>query len=250
MQIYKHIPIITAQPTKADFSTVPHFLYNFAKNDYNLSFGKWLKMLQNTLLQIKDRNVIIVGGTMMYAYLLLNGYSNIPEIPDSIRKGAENLYNEVGHDSFLQIVKERDDQTPQDKQRVIYNYCLLEHTGFGLHYYKSLPQTKFFNKGDVEIIIPQKTRAEVYQACDNRFIDMIQNGLIEEVDSVMNMRHLPIKRATGFINIANYISGNMTKDDMINKCQQETRNYAKRQIIWLRKFAKECLLDINQIKNL
>ena len=252
MQIYKHIPIITAQPTVVDVQEIPHFLYGFAQNDYNLSFGKWATMLRQTIddVQSKGFESIIVGGTMMYAYMLLNGYSQIPEIPDEMRLEMNQMYDAIGHDDFLQMVQSLDVNTPQDRQRLVYNYCLLKVSSKGLEYYKTLPQIKFFKENEIEIIIPQKTRAEVYETCNGRFLDMITHGLFEEIDAVKHCIPLPIKRATGFVYIVHYLNGNISKEEMIEKCQQETRNYAKKQIIWLRKFANEGLIDISAIKNL
>jgi tRNA dimethylallyltransferase len=252
MQIYKDIPIITAQPTKKDISEIPHFLYGFAENNYNFSFGRWVQMLKETLLQVNNLGYepIIVGGTMMYAYLLLSGYSDIPEVPDDIRQKANELYDEIGHEEFLRIVEEKDINTPKDKQRLVYNYTLLEVSGYGLNYYATLPQIQIFQKDEIEIIIPQKTRQEVYKTCNGRFLDMLNDGLVEEIESVINDQLLPIKRATGFYYIVEYLKGVITKQEMIEKSQQETRNYAKRQIIWLRKFAKEHLISLNLINNL
>ena len=75
-----------------------------------------------------------------------------------------------------------------------------------------------------------------------RFLDMISDGLFEEVKSVMEFADSPIKRATGFHCITQHFSGEIDYSQMVEKCQQETRNYAKKQIMWLRKMAKEDLL--------
>lgn len=251
MQIYKEIPIITAQPNKNDLQKVPHFLYGFAESDYNLSFGKWSQMLRTIVNEVQKRfEPIIIGGTMMYAYLLLKGYSQIPDVPDDVRISAQNLYKNIGHDEFLKIVEVKDKNTPKDKQRLIYNYCLLEVSGNSLEYYSNLPQIKFFNEGDVEVIIPRKTRQEVYQTCNSRFLDMISDGLLEEIEQVLPREELPIKRATGFPYVAKYLRGEISKEEMIEKSQQETRNYAKKQIIWLRKMAKEGFISGESIKDL
>lgn len=252
MQIYKNIPIITAQPSKKDQTDVKHFLYGFAEDDYNLSFGNWIKMLQNILIECENQNIepIILGGTMMYAYLLLKGFSDIPAISITTKQKADELYNEIGHEEFLHLTQKLDANTPQDKQRLLYNYCLITSFGNTLSYYSTLPQIKIFKENEIQIIIPEKTRQQVYEVCNNRFLDMINDGLIEEVESVMQSSHLPIKRATGFVYIKDYILGYISKELMIEKSQQETRNYAKRQIIWLRKFAKEGIIYNNTISNL
>lgn len=252
MQIYREIPIITAQPTVSDQTSVPHYLYGFAENGYNLSFGKWVKKLKEVIKDVHSKGLesIIVGGTMMYAYMLLNGYSEIPEIPDELRLETNKMYESIGHDEFLKIALELDAKTPKDRQRLVYNYCLLKVSGKNLHYYKTLPQIKVFKKNEVEVIIPQKTREQVYKTCNNRFLDMIKDGLLDEIEAVKHLTHLPIKRATGFTYIVNYLDGKISKQEMIEKSQQETRNYAKRQIIWLRKFANEALIDVLSIQNL
>jgi tRNA dimethylallyltransferase len=243
MQIYKSIPIITAQPSVEDLAKVPHKLYGFATNDYNLSFGKWLEIMQTEVENAKNNGLtpIIVGGTMMYSYMLLNGFSPIPEIIEEIRNSTHKLYEEIGHDEFILQTKKIDINTPQDKQRLIYNHCLILQTGKTLLEYSLLPQKKVF-EGQIEVIIPKKTRKQVYEICNSRFLDMIKDGLFEEVKSVMEFANLPIKRATGFPYILQHFNGEIDYAQMVEKCQQETRNYAKKQIMWLRKMAKEDLL--------
>ena len=243
MQIYKSIPIITAQPSIEDLAKVPHKLYGFATNDYNLSFGKWLQIMQTEVKNAKNNGFtpIIVGGTMMYAYMLLNGFSPIPEISDEVRNSAHKLYEAVGHEEFLDITKKMDGETPHDKQRLIYNHCLILQTGKSLVQYSLLPQTKLF-AGEIEVVIPNKTRKQVYDVCNSRFLDMIKDGLFDEVKSVMEFTNSPIKRATGFPYIIQHFNAEIDYNQMVEKCQQETRNYAKKQIMWLRKMAKENLL--------
>ncbi len=243
MQIYKSIPIITAQPSVEDLAKVPHRLYGFATNNYNLSFGKWIQMLQTEVENAKNNGLtpIIVGGTMMYSYMLLNGFSPIPEISDETRNSAHELYEKIGHDEFLLQTQKMDGETPHDKQRLIYNHCLILQTGRTLLEYSSLPQKKVF-EGQIEVIIPKKTRKQVYDICNSRFLDMIHDGLFEEVKSVMEFVECPIKRATGFPYILQHFNGEIDYAQMVEKCQQETRNYAKKQIMWLRKMAKEDLL--------
>ncbi len=251
MQIYKSIPIITAQPSIEDLAKVPHKLYGFATNNYNLSFGRWAKMVELEVQNARAKGLIpiIIGGTMMYAYMLLNGFSPIPEINDSIRNCANALYAQIGHDEFLNITQKMDDKTPNDKQRLIYNHCLILQTGKSLTQYSLLPQQKMF-EGEIEVIIPRKTRKNVYDACNGRFLDMIDDGLFDEVKSVMEFANLPIKRATGFCYVARYLNGEMPFDAMVDKSQQETRNYAKKQIMWLRKMAKEGLIVPDAIQDL
>ncbi len=243
MQIYKSIPIITAQPSVEDLAQVPHKLYGFAPNDYNLSFGKWLQIMQTEVKNAQSQGLvpIIVGGTMMYAYMLLNGFSPIPEISDEVRNSAHELYEMIGHEEFLLQTQQMDDKTPHDKQRLIYNHCLVLQTGKSLAQHSLSPQTKLF-EGQIEVIIPKKTRKQVYDICNSRFLDMIKDGLFDEVKSVMEFANAPIKRATGFPYILQHFNGEIDYNQMVEKCQQETRNYAKKQIMWLRKMAKENLL--------
>lgn len=244
MQIYKEIPIITAQPNKADMRSIPHLLYGFAESGDHFSFGKWVKLMLEALQNAQSNGLqpIIVGGTMMYAYMLLSGFSEIPEVPDDIRNDAIQMHAEIGHDEFLKIVQEIDSTTPQDSQRLVYNYCLLKVSGKGLNFYRSLPQKKLFKQGDIKVIVPQKTRKEVYATCNSRFLDMLEDGLLEEVSPFVHQVNLPIARATGFKYVSGYLRGNISKEEMIEKSQQETRNYAKKQIIWLRKFVLEGLI--------
>ena len=113
MQIYKHIPIITAQPTENDKREVEHYLYDFLNIDnQTYSVGKYLIDLKCTLDKLQKINPsktpIIVGGTMLYIDAIVNGLSKIPEIPEKIAQNVREMYNHKTTEQLFQELERVD----------------------------------------------------------------------------------------------------------------------------------------------
>lgn len=243
MQIYKEYPILSAQPTKEDQSKVPHHLYGFIDVQHEFNVNKWLETASKKIKDCWDRQVIpvLVGGTGFYIQAILEGLSLIPNIPNAERKnikerleneGIQNLYAELkGKDpSLYEILK------PNDIQRICRALEVFEATGKPLSYWQSIPKKKLI-EADFKIIEIRKDRKELYKNINDRVLNMIQNGAIDEVKNVYRMYPetvYPGQKILGYKEICNYLQGGWTLDQSIEKLQQHTRNYAKRQMTWFR----------------
>ena len=100
MQIYKHIPIITAQPSYEDIHLINHYLYGFLElNDKTYSVGRYINDLAETLSFLRKQNPektpIIVGGTMLYVDAIINGLNTIPNIKTGIREEIRQKYQHL-----------------------------------------------------------------------------------------------------------------------------------------------------------
>lgn len=243
MQIYKEFPILSAQPTKEDQSKVPHHLYGFIDVQHEFNVNKWLEIASEKIKDCWDRQVIpvLVGGTGFYIQAILEGLSPIPNIPNAERKnikerleneGIQNLYAELKRKdpSLYEILK------PNDIQRICRALEVFEATGKPLSYWQSIPKKKLI-EADFKIIEIRKDRKELYKNINERVLNMIQNGAIDEVKNVYRMYPetvYPGQKILGYKEICNYLQGGWTLDQSIEKLQQHTRNYAKRQMTWFR----------------
>ena len=242
MQIYKGLPILTAQPDIRDKSTIKHHLYEIISFDTLFSVGKWLSYAKSSIDDIikRGKTPILTGGTGLYFEALIKGLANIPDIPQETRDKTIELYKELGEDSFRQKLSELDAHSAMkiaknDKQRLIRAYEVALFTGKPLSYWQESTKTTDLDFiPEYHLLLPP--REKLYKACDTRFENMIKLGAIEEASELLLKSSFDINavKVLGFREIKDYIEGKITLDEATLKAQQKTRNYAKRQMTWFR----------------
>lgn len=243
LQIYEGLPILSSQPTKDQQKKVPHFLYSHFKAEENSSVAIWLGLVKLTVEKIlqKNRLPVIVGGSGMYISKLVEGISKIPEMDESIKIKARQLYEEIGREEFLsrliQLGEEKEKIEKLDKQRLIRDYEVLEQTGKSIFYWQTQPNEKIFSEENFIHINLNPDREELYKNCNSRFRKMLKSGVIEEVKELMKhgaRDDWQITKTLGFFEIRDFLSGKISQERMIESASQKTRNYAKRQLTWFR----------------
>ncbi len=235
--VYKDFTILTAQPSLKDRQLLPHFLFEICDIVEDFSVNKWLLMCNDILRNPEFEGVhkIIVGGTCMYIFLLINGLISSPQISNDIRLEALELYNKIGHEEFLKMVSSKDGETKTDKQRLINNYSLILQTGKSFNEWQNEPKKMFLQSDEFDIIKITPSREEVYANCNNRFLKMFEMGAEMEVKNAL------IRLGSNYIfkkilcadEIKDYINGKISKEKMIELAMQKTRNLAKSQFTWL-----------------
>ena len=243
LQIYKNLPILSAQPTKDDLKTVPHLLYSTLNYDQDSSVAIWLDLARSAIFSATkvQQLPIIVGGSGLYIAALLEGLSPIPNIDKKIREDARALYEKIGREEFTKILFAQGDKNEQptklDKQRLIRRLEILEQTGKTIDYWQNQPRKNHNNLGKFIHFNLEIKREILYQNCNRRFAAMVENGAVDEVKNFMKNNlddNLPIAKTIGYLEIKNYLQNQNSKTAIIEKVQQRTRNYAKRQLTWFR----------------
>ena len=243
-QIYGDVPIITAQPTLVEKKGIEHALFSFVNNKEALlnrySVDSWVKdcnnIVQNNIKQ--DIFTIIAGGTMFYINGLINPLTNLPKIDKEVEECAINLYNNIGHDDFAKLVLRYSKDAKLDKQRLIRNYCFIKQHQQPIEFFYNSQlknDNTIYNDKFYQFVL-NPPRENVYQWCNNRFLDMTKQGVIEEVQKIIKENDEisnAIYTTSGFKYIVKFLSNLISKEEMIEKSSQETRNYAKRQITWI-----------------
>lgn len=248
IQIYDGLPILTAQPDSQDKASAPHKLYGTLHPDEVCSAGNWREMVIPLITDIlaAGQAPIVVGGTGLYIRALMEGLSPIPDIPAEIRARVTALHDRLGPDDFYAQLKKRDPQIaarfhPNHKARLIRALEVLEATGKSLGEWQKIP-----NEGppagwqfEIHKIIPD--RDTLYARCNERFLWMLENGAVEEVEDFDKRLQsgevreaTPLTKALGFAELRACIKGQMTRDEAIERAQAATRHYAKRQTTWFR----------------
>ncbi len=248
MQIYDGLHILTAQPPKEDLERVPHMLYSHLHPNDACSAGNWREIVEPIIHELLNNGKapIIVGGSGLYIRALTDGLSPMPDVPQEIRDQAVALQKKLGNPDFHTELKKRDPIMaerfhPFHTARLVRAWEVLEATGKSLSEWQketrmAPPAHWEFN---IEIIIPE--RPTLHQRCNDRFIWMLENGALEQVEAFDNRvqsgevrANVPLDKALGYRHMLAYIKGEISKDEAIEKSQARTRQYAKQQVTWFR----------------
>lgn len=240
MQIYADAPILTAQPTQAEQESAPHHLYGFRDAAQPFSVALWLKAVSNHIAQCQNsgHSIIIVGGTGLYFKALTEGLHSVPKIPDTVRQKVRAMDN----DTAYAALKEQDAVmanrlNPTDTQRISRALEVMNATGKSLDYWQNQPVTPPLSPQEYRCYITTLPRFELYARINARYDMMLHQGGLEEAQRLYARNlpdDLPLCRAVGIAQLLSYYKGECNLDDAIIKAKTSSRNYAKRQLTWMR----------------
>lgn len=243
-QLYREIPLITAQPSPDEQQQAPHALYGCVSAAEHCSAGRWLDMVKQAIEDAweQEKLPLLVGGTGMYIKSLVEGISPIPDVEPAVRRQARELFARLGNEAFHKELAALDPQMAErlevgDSQRVVRAYEVVKQTGKSLAYWQDLPMEKVFNEAQFSTFFLSPEHQKVYDNCNGRFEKMVENGVIDEVRALDTLRldeELPAMKAHGVPEIRAYLKGDMTLEDAITQAQRNTRHYIKRQFTWFR----------------
>lgn len=245
MQVYRELPILTAQPSVADRAEVPHRLYGFLSVTERCSAGRWAPLARAEIDAAlnEGRLPIVVGGTGLYLRALTDGLAPVPEIPAAVREAARQRLAAIGKAAFHAELARRDPQMaarvrPADPQRMVRAWEVIEATGRSLADWQTRPDgapadtaARFIKL----VLLPE--RRQLYASCDARFVAMVKRGALDEARQLAGYADepgLPGLKALGLRELIGHIRGEITLEAAIAAGQQATRRYAKRQMTWFR----------------
>lgn len=243
-QVYKEIPIITAQPSTDEQKECQHLLYGNISATEKCTTAMWATMAKEAILEVLQlgKAPILVGGSGLYIKMLKEGIAAIPDIPIEDRQKIRQLYKEVGADAFYRLLQEIDPETastlkPNDVIRTTRAYEIRHYTGKSIKEWQKLPHQPFIENIQFETFFLGPDRDLVYQNCNNRFVKMIEQGVLEEVSALKKLNldfSYPAMKAHGVPELIAYLNNEISLEQAIEKAQQNTRNYIKRQFTWFR----------------
>lgn len=244
MQVYSELDVLTARPQAADLARAEHRLFGVLPAAERCSVGRWLELAAREIVEVRAAGQlpIVVGGTGMYLKALMEGLAPVPEIPEAVTLSAQERYDEIGGEAFRGELAILDPDAAAalpagDRQRLIRAFAVAQATGRTLKaWQRATPQAPAVpGPFVVQAIIPP--RDELYAACDRRLEAMMAAGALAEVRDLLSLgldTALPAMRALGVPELTAHITGECPLDDAVEKAQQHTRNFAKRQLTWLR----------------
>lgn len=245
MQVYSDLSILTARPSDADQAEAEHALYGFLPASDAYSVGRYVADVRRLIERLgrEGRLPIIVGGTGLYFRALLQGLSPIPSVPDEIRSRlraeAQSCPSEVLHARLSAVDPVMAARlVPSDRQRIVRALEVIEATGRSLDHWQRLPGVPVLDEAQTLRLVLDVPRVELYRRCDTRLEAMLDEGALDEVRALLAQKldpELPLMRAVGVEALAAHIAGHLDRDEAIRQAQTQTRNYAKRQLTWLRR---------------
>jgi tRNA dimethylallyltransferase len=239
-QFYKELSIGTAKPNEKELSQVKHhFIDSFSIQDEITAaeFAKRAELVLNKLLE-KHKYAVLVGGSGMFVDALIDGLDDIP-VNRTIREELTVSYEEFGLQPLLDelatadpVFFERVDQN--NPMRVIRALEAIRESGCKM---SDLLQNQERKKDfDVIRFSIDWPRDVLYDRINQRVDIMIGQGLIAEAEKLFEFRYLNALNTVGYKELFQFLDGEINQNKAIELIKQHTRNYAKRQLTWLRRY--------------
>ena len=219
VQIYKGLDIGSAKVTEEEKDGVPHFLFDIKNPNEEYSVKDYQTDLRNLFTKFKNKNLIIVGGTGLYATAAAYDYRFYDE--ESIDLSSYSL------EELYKLALEKDENCPIDP----HNRIRLERF---LKKKSTINVEPVLLYNDAIFIGLTTNRDKLYEIINMRAKKMIDNGLVEEVKNLYKKypNSLILKRAIGYKEIIEYLDNNISLEEAIGLIKKNSRHYAKRQYTW------------------
>lgn len=240
-QFYKEMTIGTSVPSIDELKTVKHHFIQHISVVEDYSIGNYEKdciKIINEKFKIYDL-LIMTGGSGMYADSVLYGLDKFPHINKKIRNNLISLFRKKGIGYLQEKLKEKDPIYYRkidlnNHQRIIRALEVCVFTG--KPYSSFLKKRKTERIFNIKILIIEEDRNKLYKKINNRVDLMIKNGLEKEAKSLIKHQDKNSLQTVGYREFFDFFNGNITRDEAILKIKKNTRNYAKRQITWNKKY--------------
>jgi len=244
--VFKDMDIGTAKPTLEERGGIPHHLIDILDPAESFSTGQFRTRALALMNDITGRGKIplLVGGTMLYFNALSSGLAVLPEADPAIRASLDRDLEHLGKEALHQRLANIDPASaarihPNDPQRVQRALEVYEISGKPLSSFFTAAQEPAIPYRTIKLIVAPPDRKILHDIIAKRFMRMLDQGFIAEVEALYNRSDLsekmPSIRAVGYRQAWSYLQGEMDKATMTEKAIIATRQLAKRQFTWLRR---------------
>lgn len=239
-QVYADLAIVSARPSEEEMRGIDHRLFGAWDGAVACSAADWAQAARAEVAEAHARGAvpILVGGTGLYLRTLLDGIAPVPEINPAIREEVRQMPLEDARAALLQADPERAAQlNKSDSTRIRRALEVVRSTGRALGEWQAAKSGGIGEAVELHAAILLPEREALYRRCDERFARMLERGAVDEVCAVLARGlppRMPVMRAIGVPEIADYLAGNATLAETAARGAQATRNYAKRQFTWFR----------------
>lgn len=248
--LYQEISIGTAKPTPHEMRGIPHHMISVASITHPMNASEYAKHALPIIAEIlgRNKNVILTGGSGFYLQALLKGMYDSPTTPSHILKKSEDLYEQEGISPFLEILKISDlasfkmyHENDHYRVRRAVEHFWTHGTPLSLARTQKDDENENLPQGNIHgwdllhiyLNIP---RVEHFEIIQRRTQVMLQDGLLDEVRSLLNSKFTGLEKplqSIGYKESLEYIRGEITSvEDLIERINISTRQLAKSQRTW------------------
>ena len=254
-QIFQEIPIGTAAPTQVQQQEIIHyFVGNHHLDDYYSA-----SMYEQDVLSLLEKFftsqdiALMSGGSMMYIDAVCNGIDDIPTVDEQTRQWMKQRLHDEGLPALVEELRQLDPihyefVDKNNPRRVVHALEICHMTGktytsFRTNKIKERP----FQIIKIGLNLP---REKLYQRINQRVLNMIQEGWVEEALKVYPKRELNSLHTVGYRELFDYLDGLYTLDEAIKKIQSNTRRYMRKQLTWFKRDQKIRWFSPNNIEEI
>lgn len=252
--VYKGMDIGTAKPGPDILRIAPHRLINICdpRDAYSAAQFRTDALREIEDIQSTQKIPLLVGGTMMYFRILQKGIAAMPsanaELREELLKDAELIGWPKLHERLQEVDADAARRIhPHDSQRIQRALEVFMLTGKSLTAWQNDQVDEACDRKIINITIAPDDRAVLHQRIAVRFVQMLENGFVEEVKQLMHRGDLtldlPSMRSVGYRQVWEYLDGKYSYAEMCEKGIIATRQLAKRQLTWLRSWPDHVMFN-------
>ena len=255
VMIFRDMNIGTAKPDKEVLKSIKHHLVDIKNPDDNYNVGDFYKDVCKLInsIHLNERIPLLVGGTLMYFNQLYNGLNQLPETSIIDRKFINNISDIYGWEKLHACLKNIDYETYQkinkaDKQRIqrALEVYLITGKPISSFFAESVHLSEDFNLITLKMMC--NDRSKLHKNIEERTKMMFRNGFIDEVMSIRKKYSITSDsqsmKSIGYKQVMSFINNEIDENELSEQTIFATRQLAKRQITWIKKFTEGMEIDL------
>jgi tRNA dimethylallyltransferase len=245
-QCFKELNIGVAKPSAEELNAVRHYFINShsihedltAAAYEELALGWTEEIFYQQAAEKRSSLAVMVGGTGLYIKAYCEGLDTIPAIDGAVRTHIQQKYEEEGLVWLQEQIRENDPEfyrvgEIQNPQRMMRALEVKMATGQSILRYRTMgKKTRPFQIEKIGLYLPKE---DLHRRINGRVDKMMEEGLLEEVRSLLPYRRLNALQTVGYTELFDHLDGKMSLDEAVEAIKMNTRRYAKRQMTWFRR---------------
>lgn len=245
MQVYKHMDIGSAKITEKEMDGVPHHLIDVLSPFEEFHIVRFQELAKKAMEEIYNRGKIpvFVGGTGFYIQAITKDIDFTEGEEDKkYREELSRLAEEKGNEFLHEMLREVDKKSAEEihannVKRVIRALEFYKENGFPISQHNE-EQKQNETPYNLAYFVLNAPRELLYERIDRRVDEMMENGLVEEVQKLKDMgcrREMTSMQGLGYKEILSFLDGEIPLDEAVRVLKRDTRHFAKRQLTWFRR---------------
>jgi tRNA dimethylallyltransferase len=254
-QFYRELTIGTAVPSAEDMNVIPHhFIQTKSITEYyNVSDYETEALKVINHLFLKKNPLVLSGGSMLYIDTICKGIDDIPTVDPEIRAEVVRWYETNGLDALRNLLLEIDPEYFQivdlnNSKRLLHAVEIFQMTGKPYSSFrKNIKKIRPFRILKIGI---NQDRKILYERINQRVIQMMEVGLLNEAKTVYQHRKLNSLNTVGYKELFSFFDGECSLDEAIDLIQRNTRKYARKQLTWFRRDPEISWFEPEQVQEI